>query len=124
MLGRIQEGRRRLELLRRRLAARDPVRRVGELRTRWTGADGRLGASVASRLQRARARLATIVARLDSLSPLAVLGRGYALCWSADGRMLHREARPEMEGDQVRVTLAKGSLLCDVREATPGTPDE
>jgi exodeoxyribonuclease VII large subunit len=61
----------------------------------------------------------TFAARLHGLSPLAVLGRGYALCWSDAGRTLVREATPGLVGQQVSVTLARGSLVCDVRAAMP-----
>jgi exodeoxyribonuclease VII large subunit len=71
------------------------------------------------RHERAGTALATVAARLESLSPLAVLGRGYALCWSADGRTLIREATPALTGQPVSVTLARGRLLCEVLEAVP-----
>jgi exodeoxyribonuclease VII large subunit len=111
--------RRRLEALRRRVDAVDPVRRLGDLRTRWLLADRRLQAALPRRVERDRGGLATVAARLHSLSPLAVLGRGYALCWANGGRTLLREATPDLQGQEVSVTLARGSLVCDVRQAVP-----
>ena len=54
--------------------------------------------------------------RLETLSPLAVLGRGYAVCWNADRTQALRDAADVARGDRVRVTLAKGELDCEVRD--------
>jgi exodeoxyribonuclease VII large subunit len=66
-------------------------------------------------------RLGTLAGRLDSLSPLAVLGRGYAVCWDVTRTHVIRAATDVGAGDSVRVTLAEGELLCDVRRPDPRT---
>ena len=53
--------------------------------------------------------------RLEAMSPLAVLGRGYAVAWNADRTRVLRAASDVATGDAVRVTLAKGELECEVR---------
>jgi exodeoxyribonuclease VII large subunit len=58
-------------------------------------------------------------ARLDALSPLAVLGRGYAVCWNEPRTSIIRSARAVASGDRVRVTLAEGELSCRVEPADP-----
>jgi len=67
------------------------------------------------RLDEARARVAVAAASLDALSPLAVLGRGYALASNARGAIL-RKANSVGVGEQLRVRLAAGALLCRVEE--------
>ena len=67
----------------------------------------------------ARSRLVASAASLDALSPLAVLGRGYALAQDGRGRVL-RSARDVAEGQGVRVRLAEGALLCRVEEVEEG----
>ncbi len=48
------------------------------------------------------------------LSPLAVLGRGYAVCWNADRTAIVRDAAAVKEGERVHVKLERGELDCAV----------
>jgi exodeoxyribonuclease VII large subunit len=105
---------RRLQQLVRQLDAFDPGRRLAATRTRLVTADGRLLASVRRAHNRADARLRACAGRLDTLSPLAVLGRGYAVCWTGDGSRILRRAVEVQAGDGVRVTLAMGEIECQV----------
>jgi len=67
------------------------------------------------RVDRAGGRFRASAGRLESLSPLAVLGRGYAVAWNADRTRALREASEVQPGDRIRVTLSNGELDCDVR---------
>ena len=60
-----------------------------------------------------RARFAIAAGRVHSLSPLAILGRGFALCRDGDGNIVS-DASAVSAGDPVRVTLARGELDCRV----------
>jgi exonuclease VII large subunit len=44
-----------------------------------------------------------------------LLGRGYAVFWTADGALILRRSTDVNVGDPVRVTLANGELDCEVR---------
>ena len=101
--------------LRRTLEACDLRRRLGRVRTRLVAADGRLAAAISRRRQTSDARLRNAVARLESLSPLAVLGRGYAVCWNEDRTQVIRDESSVAAGERVRVTLQRGELDCEVR---------
>jgi exodeoxyribonuclease VII large subunit len=98
-----------------RLQAHDMRRRLASVRARLEAGDARLAAAAVRSHDRARARLATLSARLDSLSPLAVLARGYAVCWSAERTEIIRQADIVSPGDRVRVTLQEGELDCEVK---------
>jgi len=104
-----------LGALRRQLESFDLGRRFESIRTRLAHADGRLRAAMLHRLNRVQGRLRERVGRLESLSPLAVLGRGYAVAWNADRTHALRAASEVNDGDRIRVTLAEGELECDVR---------
>ena len=66
-----------------RLEARDVRRSLAVVRSRLDAAERRLAATGARAIERAQARLATVAGRLESLSPLGVLARGYAVCWNS-----------------------------------------
>ena len=112
---RLTSRNRELQQLRRQLDTLDLGRRLGGVRTRLMAADGRLRSAVVDRRHAADRSLRDAAARLDSLSPLAVLGRGYAVCWNADRTQVIRDASTAQPGDNVRVTLARGELHCNVR---------
>jgi exodeoxyribonuclease VII large subunit len=106
----------RFDGLRRRLDRRDLRRVTGELQFRLQTADARLHARVAARRAAAASRLGTLAARLDALSPLAVLGRGYAVCWNEARTGIIRSSSAVRPGDRIRVTLAAGEVGCRVEE--------
>jgi exodeoxyribonuclease VII large subunit len=112
LLARHQRG---LAGLRQQLDACDPSRRLGLLQTRLATAHNRLQASVRRRLERSDAHVRASIGRLDTLSPLAVLGRGYAVAWNHQRTRALRSATEVAPGDRIRVTLASGELECDVR---------
>jgi len=114
---------RRVQHLRRQLESLNLARRFGTIRTRLVSADGRLRSAMVQRRHRAEAQLRESASRLDTLSPLGVLGRGYAVCWNADRTQVIRDADATNPGDRVRVTLAKGELECEVRPKNVPTED-
>ena len=60
-------------------------------------------------------RLAAAAAKLDALSPLKVLKRGFAIGYGADGQMLH-SVEQVSPGDDIRLQLADGLVACRVNE--------
>jgi exodeoxyribonuclease VII large subunit len=106
---------RRLQHLQRRLALFDPGRRLADIRTQLVRVDGRLKGTATMRVSRAVAKLGNYAGRLDTLSPLAVLARGYAVVWTENRARLVRDAADVEIGDRVSVALAKGELNCEVR---------
>jgi len=52
--------------------------------------------------------------RLEDLSPLGILARGYAVCYAEDGSAVVRSARQLSPGDHVLVRLHEGSAGCVV----------
>ena len=85
--------------------AADPRREalLHDLRALWraTGTTSRDWNAAA-----ARERLA---GKLDSLSPLAVLSRGYALVWNEEGRLVRQPAEVRV-GEALRIRVSGGAL--------------
>lgn len=110
---------RQLAKLRLRLESRDVGRRLGTIAERLAASDGRLNAAMARRRDAATSDLRALSGRLDALSPLAVLGRGYAVTWNADRTAIVRRADDVKAGDRVNVTLHEGEIACDVVDTRP-----
>jgi exodeoxyribonuclease VII large subunit len=111
-----ERARKKLEAVTDRLSPARAASRAGEGSVRLALARAALDANFGARLDERRARLEVAVASLDALSPLSVLGRGYALTQDARGRVL-RSSRAVRVGERVRVRLAEGQLVCRVEEA-------
>jgi exodeoxyribonuclease VII large subunit len=111
-----QLERARASLLRRseRLEAFRFDRQTAERRARIARCRERLFARSRSDLDARRGALSRLSGVLDSLSPLAVLSRGYALVWDAEGHRLLRRADDVKVGDALRVRLHQGGLRATV----------
>lgn len=72
----------------------------------------RLGAALTARLGRERERFAAQCAKLDALSPLKVLGRGYAIP-QKDGRVV-TSAKALKPMDELTLKLRDGDVPCQV----------
>ena len=76
---------------------------------------GRLIAAGERYLASRRQTFAQCAAALDAMSPLKVLGRGYAVASDAAGTVL-RSAGQVQPGDAIRVQLQDGALHCTVND--------
>jgi exodeoxyribonuclease VII large subunit len=105
----------RLALLTERLRRQDISVRIANTHRRLQRADERLLRTSAQMISRSQSRLHRAAARLEALSPLAVLARGYALVYAADGSLL-RSAAETTAGQTIRARLAQGALKAQVTE--------
>ena len=79
----------------------------------------RLDAAATGRLHRERQEFARLAAKLDALSPLKVLGRGYSIVLDAEGRAV-REAGQLKAGDKLDLRLSRGGAKCLVESVYGG----
>jgi exodeoxyribonuclease VII large subunit len=107
------EIRQRERVLAARLNALDLRRIIKHKKEILVRMDQGLASAVRVRLHHERARLELAVGKVDALSPLAILKRGFALCRDSKGAIVKRAADVTL-GDNVRVTLAAGELDCRI----------
>ena len=93
-------------------------RQITARRERVANFDRRLDGAARGRVQGRRAALGRAAGKLDSLSPLAVLSRGYALVFADGGRLLRSSADVDIGAD-VRVRLGEGGLTARVTDKEP-----
>ena len=110
----LERGAAHARRLRERLEAFRLDRQLASRRERMAGLDGRLSALFRAETERRRARLGRLAASLDGLSPLSVLGRGYALVWDEARGRLVRSALEMAPGEALRIRLHQGALRATV----------
>lgn len=77
--------------------------------------EDKLRALVDAKLQISEGDLKTAVARLDGLSPLKILSRGYAAVTDKNGKSVVSK-NDVSDGDLVKLKLSDGGILCRVEE--------
>lgn len=97
---------------------RDPRERLATLHGQLRAASARLRSAFQRREEQTRARLQELAAALNSLSPLAVLGRGYSLTRTVPDGKLVTDAATLTPGDLLRLTFAKGEARGRVEEVS------
>ena len=91
----------------------DPMAFVQDKRLQLDFVQQKLGNAAARQLDGDMRRFAQLTAKLDALSPLKVLGRGYAMAQDEKGSVLKSSDQVQV-GERIRVKLAQGSLQCSV----------
>lgn len=91
----------------------DPMAFVQDRRLQLDFVQQKLGNAAARQLDGDMRRFAQLTAKLDALSPLKVLGRGYAMAQDEKGSVLKSSDQVQV-GERIRVKLAQGSLQCSV----------
>ena len=102
--------------LRLRLEALDLGRQLSQFQARLSTNLVTLVSAIRHANSNRKIKIQTAASRLTALSPLAVLGRGYAVCWSQDHAKIIRDATTVKKGQDVHVTLHYGELTCEVKK--------
>ena len=110
----VLKDRERLQVLSTRLWRENPRHRLEALCAHAAALRQRLGAAIGTSLGSLDQRLALASRTLDAVSPLATLGRGFAVVTRADDGSLLRDAALAPEGTEIEARLSKGRLRARV----------
>ncbi len=100
------------------LSQHNPRHRLGLMEQRFHSATSRLTQAMQQSLQEQEERFTRATALLHALSPLATLGRGYAIVRSVEPRprLISRFSMVQT-GDRIEAQLQQGRLLCVVEKS-------
>jgi exodeoxyribonuclease VII large subunit len=114
----------RLESLRAKRIFRQPMEMIADRRRRLDELDQR-GQWLIRRIgERQQQRLATLAGKLDSLSPLAVLRRGYSMTQTDDRQRIVSSVSQIHPGDAIVTRLEDGELLSKITEVHQSKHEE
>lgn len=93
----------------------DPRKRLNEWQQRLDELHHRLHATFRHLLEKKQYQLQTVVGKLESSSPLALLARGYAICRHAVTLRTITTIADIEPGEEVLVRVLEGELRCEVK---------
>ena len=105
----------RLEDLKSRRVMETPTAAIDQKRMELDMVSSRLEHASERLLNAKRDCFVRLAAKLDALSPLKVLARGYSIAADESGNVLRSTEQVE-KGDRVRLSLSDGALSCTVEE--------
>ena len=114
----LKAARQHLNALSASPALQSPDAYIRQLRKNVQLLSGRLVATQNNKLSRVRNRLIASAAKLDAMSPLKVLSRGYAMTTNEEGQLI-RSVRQVENGQPITISMSDGKLsatVTDVKE--------
>lgn len=102
--------------LQERRVLKSPFDKIYELQQRVDEMELRIKKTINHRMEILDKRLSGITGKLDVLSPLAVMKRGYSICRRFPDMKIIRDISEVEKGGEVNVKLHKGELVCHVAE--------
>ena len=108
-------ARRHYQLLSAHPALQSPMGYLEQRRKSLELLKNRLGSAQVQGIHTAKARYIAMTAKLDAMSPLKVLTRGYAMAQSEDGTVL-RSVSQVKPNDTIKITVSDGCLSAAVTE--------
>jgi len=111
-----EQHRRRWELAAAAVRHYDVRRMLSGIQQQLDARVAAIAAAIHSLLLQRRSQLEQLAGRLEALSPMAILDRGYALVFDASGKLL-KDAAKVSAGDEISARLARGEIRATVKKS-------
>ncbi len=111
----LKASRQHLQVLAASSCLQSPAVYLQQRRDHLAAAAERMGSAQYRFVNGKRQRFVGLTAKLDAMSPLKVLSRGYAMTQTADGSLL-RSVRQTVVGDMIKVSLNDGCISATVSD--------
>ena len=111
LVGRIQQERQRLEQLMKSPSLRHPMDKVNQKKMDLEVLKKNLEHGIKRKIESSNAALSLLCGKLDMLSPLMVLSRGYSITRDMKEQII-KSVRELHEGDELEIILSDGTVRC------------
>jgi len=117
VLGTIRKKREKSLFLGERASVKNPAQKIKTLRGSISEKIKHLNQIMTHSIEIKKEKINGMLGKLESLSPLGILQRGYSITRKLPSLQILREASQVKEGDQVEVKLHQGILICEVEKS-------
>ena len=124
MLNTIRIDKDKLSMIKNRAVFKRPFERIYQYRLQLDVLNKYLRRNQQECIARKKLQLATLIGKVDTLSPLAVLNRGYGVARNINTNKVVTRVTQVSPKDKVIFTLQDGEILCDVIEVKPKGKEE
>ena len=100
-------------------AMKDPATRINENIQRLDDLSIRLKGGINRYLDGLKKRIVAEAGKLNALSPLAILSRGYSIATKLPEMQIIKDVKEVQKGDEVNIRLHKGEVICVVSKRNP-----
>lgn len=114
--GQLENIRHRLDNLQKSVVFKRPSDQIQQWRQQVDEITTRMLMSLQHRLELLRGNFLSLTGKINALSPLATLSRGYSICFKLPEKVLVKEAGQLRIKDKVEIRLSRGEALCEVHE--------
>lgn len=111
----LNQERQRLSYLTNRQVLKDPLRILAKYHQELDNLNLKLVRNYQEKIKDKKTNMELLINKLDALSPLKTLNRGYSISYNSAGKII-KSIDQVMIGDAIKVSVADGQLSCLVQE--------
>jgi len=120
LTGKLRLSKEKLVIIGNSYAMKQPFDRLNRWQQRLDELAQRLNLNITHALNTEREKLSGIAGKLESLSPLNVLKRGYAITTRLENSKPLRNIIDLSKGDKIKINLSKGSIISEILSVEKG----